>query len=630
MGMAGKRLRYWFDNTMSRGTPALIGWLAAVTAVMVLLFSVITLLINPTDAEGARRGLVGTLWTSFMHSLDPGTLAGDTGAVPFLAVMLLVTFGGIFIVSALIGVLTAGLDARLEELRKGRSLVLETDHTLILGWSDQVFTIVSELSLANANRRRPRVVLLAEQDKLEMEEALRKKVPDTGTTRVVCRSGSPMDLDDLAIVSPNQARSIVVLGGDGDDPDAEVIKTLLAITNSPGRKHDPYHIVAEIRDPRNTEVARLAGNGEALIVDTGDIAARLIVQTCRQSGLSVVYTELLDYGGDELYIMEEPRLVGARYADALLAYRGSALIGLQLADGRIVLNPPMETRLKPGDKVIAISEDDDTVVLSDTRPDVVGQAISVRPARPAAPEHTLILGWNDRAPAILRELDGYVAPGSVAHVVADHLDLDAEVLRHSVGLRNLEVGAKQDDVTDRRTLDALSIGSYHHVVVLSGGGDADKERADARTLVTLLHLRDMQAKAGVKYSIVSEMHDDRNRRLAEVTKADDFIVSDKLISLLLTQVSENAHLHEVFGDLFDPEGSEIYLKPIEDYVRTDQPLAFWTPVAAAQVRGESAIGYRLAKHAADPERAYGVVINPDKAEPVRFAPGDKLIVLAED
>jgi voltage-gated potassium channel Kch len=635
MGMAGKRLRYWFDNTMSRGTPALIGWLAAVTAVMVLVFSLVTLLVSPHDADGARRGLFGTIWAAFMHSLDPGTLAGDTGGVPFLAVMLAVTFGGIMIVSALIGVLTTGLDARLEELRKGRSLVLETDHTLILGWSDQVFTIVSELALANANRRRPRVVILAGQDKLEMEEALRKKIPDTGTTRVVCRSGSPMDLDDLDIVNPTGARSIVVLGGDGDDPDAEVIKTLLAITNSPRRKQGRYHIVAEIRDPRNTEVARLAGNGEALVVDTGDIAARLIVQTCRQSGLSVVYTELLDYGGDELYILEEPRLVGARYADALLAYRTSALMGLQLADGRIALNPPMETRIKPGDKVIAISEDDDTVVLSEQAPAVVGQAINVRPPRPPAPEHTLLLGWNERAAAILRELDGYVAPGSVAHVVADVEDLDAELLRAGEGLRNLEVGAKQDDITDRRTLDAISIGSYQHVVVLSGGAGngseaVDPDRADARTLVTLLHLRDMQAKAGVKYSIVSEMHDDRNRRLAEVTKADDFIVSDKLISLLLTQVSENAHLHEVFGDLFDPEGSEIYLKPVEDYVRTDHPLTFWTLVAAAQIRGESAIGYRLAANAADPDQAYGVVINPDKGEPLRFAPGDKLIVLAED
>ena len=39
--------------------------------------------------------------------------------------MLVVTLGGIFVVSALIGVLSAGVDSKLDELRKGRSRVLE-------------------------------------------------------------------------------------------------------------------------------------------------------------------------------------------------------------------------------------------------------------------------------------------------------------------------------------------------------------------------------------------------------------------------------------------------------------------------------------------------------------------------
>ena len=43
---------------------------------------------------------------------------------------------------------------------------------------------------------------------------------------------------------------------------------------------------------------------------TGDLIARVTAQTSRQSGLSVVYTELLNYGGDEIYFKEEPGLVG--------------------------------------------------------------------------------------------------------------------------------------------------------------------------------------------------------------------------------------------------------------------------------------------------------------------------------
>ncbi len=73
-----------------------------------------------------------------------------------------------------------------------------------------------------------------------------------------------------------------------------------------------------------------------------------------------------------------------------------------------------------------------------------------------------------------------------------------------------------------------------------------------------------------------------NRELAKVTEADDFIVSDKLISLLMAQVSENKHLHAVFADLFDSDGSEIYLKPAQDYVALHQPLNFYTVVEAAR------------------------------------------------
>ena len=96
----------------------------------------------------------------------------------------------------------------------------------------------------------------------------------------------------------------------------------------------------------------------------------------------------------------------------------------------------------------------------------------------------------------------------------------------------------------------------------------------------------MEERAGLDLSIVSEMLDLRNRALAEVTHADDFIVSGRLVSLLMAQVAENAHLNAVFADLFDQEGSEIYLRPAGDYVddRTSRS-PFATIVESARRRG---------------------------------------------
>ena len=72
------------------------------------------------------------------------------------------------------------------------------------------------------------------------------------------------------------------------------------------------------------------------------------------------------------------------------------------------------------------------------------------------------------------------------------------------------------------------------------------------------------------------MLDIRNRQLADITSADDFIVSDKLISLLMSQVSENKDLMRVFEDLFDADGSEIYIKPAKEYVQTGISMNFYT------------------------------------------------------
>ena len=197
-------------------------------------------------------------------------------------------------------------------------------------------------------------------------------------------------------------------------------------------------------------------------------------------------------------------------------------------------------------------------------------------------------------------------------------------------LENLEVEFETGDTTSRKLLDALDLTSFQHIVILCYAEKLDAQAADAKTMMTLLHLRDIEHKNGEAFSIVSEMIDVRNRALAEVAKADDFIVSDELTGLLLTQISENGELLDVFNELFQADGSEIYLKPVKNYVALDTPVNFYTVAEAARRRGEIAIGYRLERHASNAERAYGVRVNPPKAETITFKSEDKIIVLAED
>ncbi|MBJ7330065.1 MAG: hypothetical protein JHC95_09225 [Solirubrobacteraceae bacterium] len=620
------RLRYRFDTSMARGPSALIGYLGLATVVLVVLFGVIVVLASLGPTENATHALYNAL----LHVIDAGTIGGDDTSSPaFIGLQLLLTFGGIIIFSAFIGVLATSVDAQLQELRKGRSLVLERDHTLILGWSDTIFTVLSELAIANENERNPSIVILAEQDKVEMEDAIRDKVDDLRGTRVICRTGSSIDLRDLAIANPQEARSIIVLSPDEPEPDASVIKTILALTRGPGRREEPYHIVAEIQDAKNLEAARLVAGDEAVLVDKSETIARIIVQTARQSGAAAVYTELLDFDGDEVYFHQDPSLVGKTYGEALLAYENCAVIGIHGANGSSGLNPPVDTVLPDGASIIAIAEDDSHLASATAAVGVVDHAAIVDGAAIApVPTHALILGINSRTPTVIGELDEYVEAGSTVLVVADR-DVDGEELRAKIGpLQHLTVDVQRGPTTERATLDALDVPRFDHTIVMCYSDDLDPQRADARTLVTLLHLRDIADKTGRSCAVVSEMLDDRNRELAQVTKVDDVIVSDQVISLLLTQISENRHLSDVFTELFNAEGSEVYLRAAEAYVAPGATTTFATFVAAAAGRGETAIGYRHAERG-NGAPADGVLVNPLKSLSLTVRPGDRLIVLAE-
>lgn len=623
------RMRYAFDNLASKGPIAMIGMLFVLALVLI---SIVTTFVVSTGADPDGRGFIGIAWAGLMRTLDAGTMGGDTGGPAFLLAMLVVTIGGIFVVGTLIGIITTGIDEKLTQLRKGKSFVAEKNHTIILGWSPQIFTIISELVEANSNVKHACVAILAEKDKVEMEDEVKARLPETRSTRVVCRTGCPIELGDLEIVNHHGARAIVVLPPEGDDPDSGVIKTILALVNNPHRRPSPYHIVGVIRDEENLKVAEMVGRDEVQLVLAGDMIARISAQTCRQSGLSIVYTELLDFGGDEIYFHAEPSLKGRSFGEILHMYDTSSVIGIARAGGGVLVNPPMDTVFSADDRVIAISEDDDTVKLSGQVTPSIQKDLIVQAGDDgeAGPEKTLILGWNRRVPIIVRELDGYVAPGSTVEIIAEFENEEDVASTASTGYRNMSVAWTNGSTTDRRLLDSLDLGGCKHVIVQSYSDILDPQKADARTLITLLHLRNIREARGYGFTMVSEMLDDRNRKLAEVTRADDFIVSDKLISLMVTQIAENPELKGLFKDLFDPDGSEVYLKPVEQYVRTGAAMTFYNVVESARRRREVAIGYRCAAKAHVPEEAHGIVVNPVKSRQVTFSPGDRIIVMAEN
>ena len=256
--------------------------------------------------------------------------------------------------------------------------------------------------------------------------------------------------------------------------------------------------------------------------------------------------------------------------------------------------------------------------------------MSAQKAVKEGPERILMLGWNRRGPSIAYELSRFVLDGSSLHIVADSPPLEAEATRLDGRFSNLAITHQLRDATRGDVLKSLDIPSYDHIIVLGYTDSLSPQSADTRTLVTLLQIRKLTDAAGKYVNVVSEMADSRNRALAEVTRADDFVVSSQLVSLMLAQASENRFLSAIFAELLDERGSEVYIRPVADYVAVNRQVNFHTIVEAARRRGEVAIGYKQAVTDRGERKMGGVVINPPKAEMRTYRAGDGIVVIARE
>jgi hypothetical protein len=641
-----QRLRYRFDNFMARGGRSVFISLVLVFVVILAVLILVRGLLRLFAPGGASPGWGWDGYLTFLQMTDPGSVAEDiTSRGWYQAIAITGGVIGIVMLSALIAFITTAIDRRLQDLRKGHSRVVEAGHTLILGWDEQrVVEIIRELIVANESRKRRAVAILADQDKEYMDDYLAVAVPQRATTVVVTRSGNPSSLVNLELVSVGTASSVIILSGCSDsapaaareESDARVVKTLLAVQNQrpPGGS---LHIVTEIFDPAiRALIAQTAGEG-VVALHARDILSRILVQTSRSLGLSVVYDELLSFRGNELYFFEAD-WSGSTFGELQLRFARSVPIGLCTADGELLLNPPASRPLAPADRLLMIAEDDSLITLLPARVAAPGaRPLPTRRLRRTAERH-LIIGHTRKTPGVLSELRKYVKEGTQVHLMprAHHLIKGAEIEQVTDRTNGMEVSILSLDPLDPATWQQHPPSDFDSIILLSEGDEVRlPDQIDAETILILLLIRGRLERerehAPVGTTVITELIMSENQSLAASTGVHDFVVSSRLVSMLLAQISEDLLMHAVYQDLFSEVGSEIYLKSATLYLDDlPQQVTFAELTRLAQERGEVCLGVKLKSAEDRADLNYGISLAPPKASVWNLDAADTLVVLAED
>lgn len=607
-----EKLRYRFDALLARGPLGVIALLFAITMTFVVVASTIIALAGSHYGQNGSTysGFGEDFWQSLLRVLDTGTVANDPHWGERI-VALIVTLAGIIIASALIGIIATGFEQRIESLQRGRGAVIETGHTLILGVSPRLYAIISELVIANESQRRPAIVVLSTTEKSEIEDEVASRVDDLKNTRLVFRTGDPANPANLERVAIGTARSVVVLADEESDGDAGAVKaTLAAYSMLPD---GDASIVVELGSESTAEALVAACGDRVLPVHAADIIAKVVAQACRQAGLGAVYRELLDFDGDEIYETGTAEVVGSRFGDTLLAYSGCTVMGVQHANGTLDLGPSMDLVIAEGDRLFVIAEDDSAIRFSGA------SAIAAAPpasgaAAPEVAERLLVIGWSDLGGRIVTALDGMLPVGTTLRIAVDPEILDpAEVTVPPI--------AHQVEVIANTGVADLGVEQFDQIFVLGYRGHLSQSDADARTLLTIITLNRRLADAGHRPRVVAEVLESRTVPIAATAGIDDFVVSDDLASLLMAQLSENAQLAAVFGELFGATGPTIAMQPASRYVALGEH-SWGSVVLAVAKRGDVALGYRSADMA--------VVVNPKEPGPIGFGDHEQIVVLTRN
>ncbi|MFM8894489.1 MAG: CASTOR/POLLUX-related putative ion channel, partial [Actinomycetales bacterium] len=489
--------------------------------------------------------------------------------------------------------------------------------------------VISELVEANASRRVRAIVVLTAQDTVEVSEALHGAIPTMGTSRLVVRSGVPTRVSDLMQVNPQGAAAAIVLKP-RDGSDAHVVKAVLALGQCVPELNG-LTVVAEIDDPITATALKQALGSNLITITSKDIIARISAQVSRAAGLGAIYQELLDFEGDELYSLEVAGpWIGRSFGEALLASSAATIVGIRRGDGQVAINPDASVTLQPGDQLVGIAADDSVFHLDRAPVDWSISADRTWAPLPKSVERTLIIGWSDLAPLIGNEIEAHVAPGSTLHVMVAADAVSDEDIRSSMnlGMQSLQVH-RGDPISGPDIEAVMQQGPFDHVMLLSERDRYSSDEADARTLLALLHVRRCAADIGGSHNIVAELLDPNDVDLGGKTEGDDFIVSQKLIGLLMAQLSESPHLADVFADLFNSEGSIVAMHPSSRYVSAGT-YTFADVIRSAREWNVVPIGYRASSAVGDPASiGNGIRLNPPKDEPIVFTENDMIVVLSE-
>lgn len=640
------RLRYILERQLVKGAH----YQLMVVAVFIGLISLIGgWLAWPSAA--ADMPLADSVWWAFLRLTDPGYLGDDEGTWRRIVSTALTIMGYVVFMGTLVAIMTRWLISSMATLEQGLTPVTMRNHVVILGWTNRTIPLIREILdtsggiqrlLLARETKRVRLVILANEVNAARMQELRDE-PGIGRhgKHIILRSGTALQPEALHRVACMQAAVVMIPGRSqgGNDlvtGDMETIKALLTLqAHAHLTKQPPPYVVAEIEDVRKVSIMRRAYKGPMEILASDAIVSRVMAQSIIHPGLPEFFGEVMSvHEGNEFYVRSSDGCLGMSLAELAATCPAAILCGILRPEGDqwiSMLNAASSTLVGPGDKLVMLARsyaDADPVQKTTERLRLLERpAVSYPPAISTANPQlkVLILGWNNRLPALIDELASYSPQRFQVQLLStlDEAKQREALSRYSVRTASIGCEHMQGDFMLESLLKPVLARDWDSVLLISSDQLGSGEEADARAMVGYMLVDELIKGQSKKPQLLLELSDPSNEALVARNRGE-CIISPMILSHLMAQIAQRRELSLVIEDLFTAGGPEILYRSQADYpMHSVNNFADLEAVAA--LKGETAMGVN--RHAPD-EAGRRLELNPARDIPLKLKPGDQLVILS--